>query len=1264
MLDFMIVSEKKTKNGVDICPTFITGAHSDVMIRGRDFYAVWDEEKGLWSTNENDLIRLVDKEIKKYIEDNKARFEAKEITAKPQYMWNGDAPSIDKWHKYVQKQQRDNYHPLDETIIFANSETKKEDYASKKLPYPIMEGSIESYDKLMSVLYSDEERAKIEWAIGAIISGDAKEIQKFVVMYGAAGTGKSTVLNIIQDLFEGYYSVFDAKALASSNNAFALEAFKTNPLVAIQHDGDLSRIEDNTRLNSVVSHELMTVNEKFKATYASRFNSFLFMGTNHPVKITDAKSGIIRRLIDVSPTGNKIPASQYKILTSRIKHELGAIAWHCLDVYMKNPNAYDNYIPVTMLGASNDFYNFIEDSSDVFAREGSITLKAAWELYKQYCEYAKVVYPYSQRPFKEELKNYFEDFKERATLEDGSRVRNLYVSFVANKFSFIDEDSDNKEPIFELNSSISLLDTMLEDCPAQYSNEAGTPSKKWSENTTRLKDVDTSLEHYVKVPSNHIVIDFDLTNEKGEKDFKVNAAAASKWPRTYAELSRGGQGIHLHYIYTGDPKKLSRVYSPGIEIKVPIGNSALRRKLSRCNTEQVAEISSGLPLKEEKMIDFEGLKNEKALRTFIAKNLNKAYHPGTKPSIDFIKTGLDQAYEQGMSYDVSDLRGDIVAFASGSSNHPDYCLKQIKLMKFASDDRIKQVEDDRGSIVFYDIEIFPNLFVVVWKKEDCEPQAMINPSSTDIEKLLTYKLIGFNNRRYDNHMLYARLMGYTNEQLYKLSQRIISGDKNAFFGEAYNLSYADVLDYSSTKQSLKKFEIELGIHHQECGLKWDEPVPEDQWKMVADYCTNDVIATEAVYKSPARQQDLIARKVLSDISGLSVNDTTRMHSTKIIFGAEKHPQLVYTDLSKMFDGYTFVNGKSSYRGEDPGEGGYVYAKPGIYRDVALLDIASMHPSSMLALNIFGDYTPNFKALMDARLYIKHHDFDAVKKLLNGAFEPYLKTEEDADALAKALKLVINSVYGYTSARFENPFRDPRNIDNIVAKRGSLFMIDLKHAVEEKGFIVAHIKTDSIKVPNATPEIINYIQEYGRKYGYNFEHEATYEKMCLVNNAVYIAKFASKEWCDEHYGYIPEKNQKHPGEWTPTGSQFAQPFVYKTLFSKKPITFDDMCETKEVKSSMFLDYNEKLPPDEHNYIFVGKVGLFCPIKDGHDAGLLVRENGDNYGAVVGTKGYRWLEAETVKGTELEKEIDVSYYSKLVDEAVEEIAKYGDINEFID
>ena len=78
----------------------------------------------------------------------------------------------------------------------------------------------------------------------------------------------------------------------------------------------------------------------------SRINSFLFMGTNKPVKITDAKSGIIRRLIDVKPSGNRIPNKRYNSLMQQIDFELGAIAHHCLEVYRKmGKNYYSGYKP-------------------------------------------------------------------------------------------------------------------------------------------------------------------------------------------------------------------------------------------------------------------------------------------------------------------------------------------------------------------------------------------------------------------------------------------------------------------------------------------------------------------------------------------------------------------------------------------------------------------------------------------------------------------------------------------------------------------------------------------------------------------------------------------------------------------------------------------------------------------------------------------------------------------------------------------------------
>ena len=748
MIDFLMISTRSTKRGIiEIYPKFIVRTSSDLMIRGGDFYAIWIEERGLWSTDEQDALQLIDRELDRYAEENRQRFDS---NIKVLHMWDAESGMIDRWHKYCQKQMRDSFHMLDEKLIFSNTPTDKKDYASKKLNYPLEAGDLSAYDKLMSVLYSEEERHKIEWAIGSVVSGESKKLQKFMVLYGAAGTGKSTVLNIIQQLFEGYYSVFDAKSLGSSNNSFALEAFKSNPLVAIQHDGDLSKIEDNTRLNSLVSHELMTVNEKFKSTYSNRFKCFLFMGTNKPVKITDAKSGLIRRLIDVSPTGEKLNPKDYKAIVKQIDFELGAIAYHCQEVYLASPGEYDDYIPITMLGASNDFYNFIIDSYHVFKKEDGTTLKAAWEMYKTYCDEAKVGFPFSQRVFKEELKNYFHEYKERFNFDDGTRVRSYYVGFRTEKF---DERKENKKeqemkPLLQFDCTESIFDRECSGCPAQYASSQETPSKKWDAVKTKLAALDTSKLHYVKVPENHIVIDFDITDETGNKSFERNVEEASKWPPTYAELSKSGAGIHLHYIYAGDPAKLSRIYDDHIEVKVFTGNSSLRRKLSKCNNLPIATISSGLPLKGEKMVNFDAIKSEKGLRTLIMRNLNKEIHPGTKPSIDFIYKILEDAYASDLKYDVTDMRNGVLAFAANSTNQADYCIKLVNKMQFKSEDSSTGARNDDAKLVFYDVEVFPNLFLVNWKIEgEGKPVVrMINPAPAEIEELMRFRLVGFNCR--------------------------------------------------------------------------------------------------------------------------------------------------------------------------------------------------------------------------------------------------------------------------------------------------------------------------------------------------------------------------------------------------------------------------------------------------------------------------------------------------------------------------------------
>ena len=373
--------------------------------------------------------------------------------------------------------------------------------------------------------------------------------------------------------------------------------------------------------------------------------------------------------------------------------------------------------------------------------------------------------------------------------------------------------------------------------------------------------------------------------------------------------------------------------------------------------------------------------------------------------------------------------------------------------------------------------------------------------------------------------------------------------------------------------------------------------------------------------------------------------------------------MVYTDLSEQFKGYNFDGRESHYRGEVVGEGGYVYAEPGLYENVALLDVASMHPTSILNLNLFGKYTDRFRDLIDARLAIKHGDFEKARSddILGGKLRKYLGDSEvdaqDAEALSYALKIVINSVYGYTSATFENPFRDNRNKDNIVAKRGALFMIDLKHAVQEKGFQVVHIKTDSIKIANPTQDIIDFVAEFGRNYGYDFEHEATYQRFGLVNDAVYIAGYLDPD---------SDSSSASPYKWTAVGKQFQHPYVFKTLFSKESPEFNDFCEVRNVvKGTMYLDTAGT--GEVSDMIHMGRTGSFVPVR--HGGGDLYRVfdvDGElKKFAVTGTKGHKWIDRELArKRNEVDELlIDMEYFQKLVNEAEAALDAHGDREWFL-
>lgn len=1215
---------------------------NDIICKGGDMFAFWYE--GKWHTSKDYFIDILDAEVMKYYKEFKSTHQDSNIEIRA--ITDHSSGVMREFAEFTKLSPNSDIQ-FNQKIIFADEEVKREHYTTSQLNYTPSKGETPAFDEMFELLYAPEELEKIMWFIGAVLTNNMKDIQKFLFLYGGKGTGKGTILKVIKGLFQGYYETVDLKKLTSGSE-FSTSGLMESPLL-IDDDTDLYSIRDDTNLLKLTGHDPISINNKYQTPYEINFKGLLIAASNQPYRVRNVDSGITRRAVVAKPSNKKHDYYRYGELMKKMDFELPHIAQKAIDIFnSRGAGYYEDYVNTEMLEETDHFYNFMVEYSDRFG--DVVTLKQASEWYKIYLEEIHYDLKGYKIKAREGLKRYYTEFYNDKQI-DGVRMKNVFVGLDKTKFkgthTYYEEPFDEDLiDIYELKEQDSRFDRIARTYPAQLANKHGVPRRKWESNEDTLDDLDTSELHYVQLPLNHIVIDLDIKNEEGEKDLYLNLKKVRELglPETYMETSKSGQGIHLHYIYDGEPNKLDSLIEEDAEIKVFKGNSSLRRKLYLCNDKEMRTISTGLPEKEEEETVYKDIEmiswNEKKMRIMVKGNLEKKYHANTKPSVDFIVKIFKDAEEAGTKYDLKDMRQDILAFAASSSNQAPMAIKAVSQINFSTLEPEDAQEIQRSSsqrfyqdeeLYFYDVEVFSNLFIIAWKKFGSkEVFGLINPTAQQVEAIIGHPLVGFNNRRYDNHIMYAAMLGEDNQSLYRQSQRIIN-DKNAgsgMYSGAYELSYTDIYDYSNAgnKKSLKKWEIELGIKHDEFELPWDQPVPEDMWERALEYCKNDVLATEEVFIET--KSDYIARKILATLSGLSMNATTNQHTTAIVFEGkprwETEKELVYTDLSETFPGYTYSFGKSEYKGIDPSEGGYVYAEPGVYRRVVLFDVKGMHPRSVIELQAFGKYTKNFEDLVEGRLDCKNDDEESLRKRFDGKLDEIL--DEGGITLYDVnlgLKTAVNSVYGLTSARFENHFRHPDNHDNIVAKRGALFMIELQTALQERGIQVVHIKTDSIKLVDPSEETVDFITEFGAKYGYEFDLEDTYERFALVNKSTYIC-------------------QNLEGEWTAIGAQFAEPFVYKMLFTKEELTREDFFVTKQVRNA-------------HIYLgetFVGSIAEVYASEQGQE---MFRVVDDKKGAVAGTKGYKWKRSKDFSDKE---DVDMGYYRELLEKAVGAIEEVGD------
>ena len=1255
-MDFLDVSVKKfTSNNrtldYEVSPDFIFGDAKDLVVKGSKFYAYWNGS--FWDTKQKNLFYDIDSLLwrrARELEDGRPglRIDVKEIR-------KASAGKFRLFADFCKACEASDI-SFNQKVLFADHKMQRRDYATTQLTYSPQEGEAVAFKELIGTLYLPKELDKILWFMGALFTNKMYKIEKFMYLYGSKGSGKGTVLKIFRMLFEDYCGTIDLKLLTSADQ-FATGQIQEVPLL-IDEDTDISHIYNDTPLLKLTSHETISVNKKFKEPYDVKFIGLLITASNQRYKVRNVDSGITRRAIVVNPSGQKVSHTRYNQLMSQIKYELPYIAHMAISRFEElGFDYYDDYFDVDMAEQTDHIFDFIR--SNAIHMQNGITLKQISELYREYLEDMGWKTDGYKATIKREALRYFDTMLKDSHV-DGTRVNNYFKGFRWN-IAFPEgvvgttkaDDTVVPDNWLEFDHHNEVFNKLAADYPAQAALRNGNPSEKWDNVVTKLSDIQTNKLHWVKVPLNHVILDFDLKDENGKKNLELNKEAASKFPPTYAEVSKSGQGIHLHYIYDGNVNELDNLVEKNIEIKVYRGKSSLRRIDKASNNLQLSHISSGLPLKEKKDREmYDQIKEitytEKTLRNFVKRQLGmiegkEPSHPNTKPTIDFIAHEIQKAADMGLEYDITDLRHAVFMRAIRSTNNKDYCLAVFQQIPWST------MRDDEGKteakltnftkiypkeeLVFFDIEVYPNLFVVVWKKyHEDEFTRWINPTPDQIEYLMTFPLVGFNNRRYDNHILYARLLGSNNMELFTQSHRIIN-EKNAksgMYAAAYELSYTDIYEYSQKKQSLKRWEVDLGIKHVEMEIPWDKPVPDELIDTVVEYCVNDVDATEKLFD--AIYADYVAREILATIAKGSMNATNNQLTAKFIFGDDPRPQdkFNYVHLNKLFTGYEYSFGKSTYRGFETGEGGFVYAEPGVYSDIALLDVESMHPNSLVNMNYFGPYTQRYADLLKVRVLLKHNKIDEVKQMFDGVLAPFLDNPEYLKPLVTALKIVINSVYGMTSAKFDNKFKHPDNVDNIVAKRGALFMVDLKFAIEEQGYKVCHIKTDSVKVPNADEKIIQFVHDFGKqeKYNYKFEHEHTYKRMALINNAVYIA-------------------QLEEDSWSPVGAEYANTYLLKRVWTKEELVDRDFFITKQSKGHIYLG-------DE----FVGKVGSIYASKSG--AECMWTEDDENFKSVTGTKGYLFKQTDQF---DIE-DVDFAYYDKVAIDGLKKIMKVGDITKIVD
>lgn len=458
-------------------------------------------------------------------------------------------------------------------------------------------------------------------------------------------------------------------------------------------------------------------------------------------------------------------------------------------------------------------------------------------------------------------------------------------------------------------------------------------------------------------------------------------------------------------------------------------------------------------------------------------------------------------------------------------------VPQVAIKKERHFEKYYEVPD--VDLIFFDTEVYKNLFILVTKRHgDKDCKIYVNPMLKILEECIhpfCKYWIGYNCNMYDNVILYQLKKLLKKNQNYsvimpalkKVSDDIIGNSAERNYGKIS--TYLDFYKLCSKDKSLSKLKYELGYRCLETPFSFDDDIQPDQIKECVNYCVNDVLGLEYAFFQPQYYQKYIAHKNLCKMVDIQVSNSTNTTTGVLIFGHTSNlwrkSQLRLPNLTEYINnipGYenakfesqnsetgtngVFINGDTKTVINRGGENKTVAGK---YTNVVSLDVDSMYVTTFINTHYFGDFTERIKQLRDVRLALKRKDLPEVHRLYKEFGEFITNEHIDFKLASDMLKLCLNSLYGLSSASFDNFMKLPENETNLIANLGNIMMNELYHECVAKGWKVVHIKTDGIKIADCTEEMINFCIDFAKKWGYNFSIDEKYKEFLIVDKANYI-----------------------------------------------------------------------------------------------------------------------------------------------------------------